>query len=42
MKKSYGYEAGGNSMNLSDSVECMALLIAEDCCGGEKSENIKN
>lgn len=36
MKKSYGYEAGGTSMNLSDSVECMALLIAEDCCGGEK------
>ena len=36
MKKSYGYEAGGNSMNLSDSVECMALLIAEECYKDEK------
>ena len=35
MKKPYGYEIDGTSMTLSDSVECMALLIAEDCCGGE-------
>lgn len=36
MKKQYGYKIDGTSMTLSDSVECMALLIAEDCCGGEK------
>lgn len=36
MKKSYGYTTEGTSMNLSDSVECMALIIAEECCKDEK------
>lgn len=36
MKMSYGYEVDGKSMNLSDSVECMALLIAEEYSKGEK------
>lgn len=36
MKESYGYEADGNSMTLSDSVECIALMIAEECYSGEK------
>lgn len=36
MKTSYGYELNGKSMTLSDSVECMALLIAEEYSKGEK------
>lgn len=36
MKMSYGYELAGKSMTLSDSVECMALLIAEEYSKGEK------
>lgn len=36
MKMSYGYELNGKSMTLSDSVECMALLIAEEYSKGEK------
>lgn len=35
MKKSYGYEVDGNNMTLSDSVECIALMIAEECYSGE-------
>lgn len=33
---SYGYEVDGKSMTLPDSVECMALLIAEEYSKGEK------
>ena len=36
MKMSYGYELNGKSMTLSDSIECMALLIAEEYSKGEK------
>lgn len=36
MKMSYGYEVDGKSMTLSDSVECMALMIAEEYSKGEK------
>lgn len=36
MKMSYGYEVDGKPMTLSDSVECMALLIAEEYSKGEK------
>ena len=36
MKKPYGFEIDGTSMTLSDSVECMALIIAEEYCKDEK------
>lgn len=36
MKKSYGYKVDGNDMTLSDSVECIALMIAEECYSGDK------
>ena len=36
MKMSYGHEVDGKSMTLSDSVACMALLIAEEYSKGEK------
>jgi hypothetical protein len=36
MKKPYGYKIDGTSMTLSDSVECMALVIAEEYCKDEK------
>ena len=36
MKKPYGFEIDGTSMTLSVSVECMALIIAEEYCKDEK------
>ena len=36
MKGSYGYALGKTTLNLSDSVECIALAIAEEYANDEK------